>query len=139
MLSRRLKGLLLEGLQVLRTQGVIAFAQRSVLILRYKLFPPTYERWVARYDTLTKSERDKLRADVARSELRVLISVLMPLKNINDLDEIRATLGSLQRQVYSHWELCICLETSLNNDIRNEIRKQAREEPRLRLAINNDD
>jgi GT2 family glycosyltransferase len=137
MLNRRWKDLILGGLHVLRTQGTKEFAYRSVLALRRRLQPPTYERWISRYDTLTNHTRAKLRADISRWDKRPLISVLMPVTNFRP-NELGAAIRSLTRQLYSNWELCVTSDASIGDDIKCEILEQARQESRLRLAISKD-
>lgn len=51
--SRHWKHLPLRALRVLHDEGSTTFARRSVAALHELMFPPTYDRWLSKYDTLT--------------------------------------------------------------------------------------
>ncbi|WP_209423778.1 glycosyltransferase family 2 protein [Melaminivora jejuensis] len=58
----------------------------------------------------------------------------MPVYGPQDDDLLRA-IASVRAQVYPHWELCICDDTSPDERTRELLRAQAAEEPRIRLAF----
>jgi GT2 family glycosyltransferase len=70
-----------------------------------------YDEWVRRYDTLSRSDRDKIRAHVSRLDRTPLISVVMPVYETPEW-ALRGAIESIRRQLYPHWELCIADDAS---------------------------
>src|SRR5262245_12850810 len=132
--ARRWRSLPLRALRVLRTRGPREFVSRSAAALRRLLFPPTYQRWISLYDTLTEPARAGIRADITRWGARPLISVLMPVEPVQPV-QLRAAVRSLQKQLYSNWELCLASGARTSDDVGREARGQAQEERRLRAAF----
>ncbi|BBP44309.1 hypothetical protein THMIRHAT_20550 [Thiosulfativibrio zosterae] len=46
-----------------------------------------------------------------------LFSIIMPVYN-SDIGLLEAAIKSVQSQIYTHWELCICNDASTNEDIK---------------------
>jgi len=65
-----------------------------------------YSRWVAR-NTRNETELTELASEVSALAAQPLVSVLVPVFN-TDPRWLKAALESVRRQVYPHWELCIC-------------------------------
>ena len=65
-----------------------------------------YSSWIRAYDTITRSDRRRIRAHIRRFKTRPLISVLLPVFNI-EMQWLRRAIQSVHDQLYSDWELCI--------------------------------
>src|SRR5437588_778556 len=73
------------------------------------LASPSYSRWIAKYDRLTPHQRYQIGREVGRLRHAPLISVVIPAAGILPGD-LRRAVNSLNRQLYSRWELCLVLE-----------------------------
>ncbi|GAB2743039.1 hypothetical protein GCM10027019_23150 [Melaminivora jejuensis] len=93
-----------------------------------------YAAWVVAHDTLGAEELALLQRQYEQLSARPLISIIMPVYGPQDDDLLRA-IASVRAQVYPHWELCICDDTSPDERTRELLRAQAAEEPRIRLAF----
>ncbi len=69
-----------------------------------------YAKWVAAH-TMSPDDLSAVAADVARLPLQPLISIVTPVYN-TDPRWLRACVESVRRQVYPHWELCLCDDAS---------------------------
>ena len=58
-----------------------------------------------RNNRLRASDLARLQGEVSTFDLKPLVSILMPLPEPRRLER---TLDSVVRQIYPHWELCIC-------------------------------
>jgi len=128
------KDLLLRALRVLHDESPRTFARRSVAALRELMFPPTYDRWISKYDTLTETGRRRIRADMARWPTKPLISVVLPVYN-TDPRWLRTAIRSVQIQLYSNWELCISDDASTLEGVQASLLDFARHDPRIRVFL----
>ena len=94
----------------------------------------TYEKWIDSYDRID----DKIRADIAASiecmRNPPLISVIMAAYN-TPACFLEASIQSVQRQLYSHWELCIADDHSSDPEVRKIIRRYADKDSRIRYVF----
>jgi O-antigen biosynthesis protein len=132
--SRHWKDLPLRALRVLRDEGASTFARKSIAALHELMFPPTYDRWISKYDTFTETARRRIRADIARWPRRPLISVVMPVYN-TDPRWLRAAIRSVQTQLYSNWELCISDDASTLEGVQDLLLDFARRDSRIRVCL----
>ncbi len=132
--SRRWNDLPLRAFRVLHNEGPKAFARKSIAALHELLFPPTYDRWISRYDAVTKLARRRIRADLARWPMKPLISVIMPVYN-TDLRWLSAAIRSVQAQLYPNWELCISDDASTLEGTRGTLMDFAQRDPRIRMFL----
>src|SRR6266508_6580107 len=133
-IRHRWKDLPLRALRVLHEEGPKTFAKKSIMALRELMFPPTYDRWIARYDTLTERARRRVRAETARWPVRPLISVIMPVYN-TDPRWLGAAIRSVQAQPYSNWELCISDDASTLAGAQDTLLDFALRDPRIRVFL----
>lgn len=90
-----------------------------------------YRRWRKLY---AQPDRAAITADIARMASPPLISVVMP---VYDLDEpwLRAAIDSVRAQLYPHWELCIADDCSPKPHVRRVLEQYAREDSRIRVVF----
>jgi GT2 family glycosyltransferase len=93
-----------------------------------------YERWVALYDTLTDQDRVAIRERIERLPRRPLISVVMPVYNVDEI-WLRKAIDSVRRQLYPEWELCIADDTSPRPHIRRVLEEYSRLDSRIRVVF----
>lgn len=93
-----------------------------------------YADWVRRFATLEESDRERIRTALEAMPLRPRISILMPTYNTPALLLERA-VGSVQRQLYPDWELCIADDASTDTAVRETLRRLAGADARIRLCL----
>nr|WP_246732888.1 glycosyltransferase family 2 protein [Methylobacterium sp. BTF04] len=95
-----------------------------------------YGAWIARFDTLTAADRDRIGAEIAGWEAEgrapPLISVLMPVHDPAPR-VLEAALRSVRAQLYPHWELCIVDDASTDPAIPRLLARHAATESRIRV------
>lgn len=94
--------------------------------------PAIYREWIRLYDTLSDDDRAAIRAHIAGMSRKPLISVVMPVFNPHPsfLDQ---AIGSVRRQLYPDWELCIADDASTNRKIRAVIERHRTSDPRVKV------
>ena len=96
--------------------------------------PGSYEEWVRRYDTITRVERDALRAEAAWFPRPPLISILLPIFN-PQLDWLGEAIASVRAQTYPRWQLCMADDASTNPHVRPYLKQQAASDKRIKLVF----
>ena len=96
--------------------------------------PRDYPEWVRRYDTLDDRGRSAIARRAEALAAKPLISVLMPVFNPPErfLEE---AIGSVRRQLYPRWELCIADDASTKPGVRELLEKHARADRRIKVAF----
>ncbi|ARP84102.1 glycosyl transferase family 2 [Bordetella genomosp. 8] len=122
-----------------RRDGVAGIRQGLTFIStlvsgRSSLDRNNYEKWVARYDTVTDETRQALTAAVARMPLRPTISVLMPVYN-PDPKWLVAAIESVRKQIYPDWELCIADDASGDPRIRETLEQYRAKDARIKIVF----
>ena len=92
-----------------------------------------YVDWVARYDTPTDADLERLRARAALVENPPRFSVLVPVYETTEA-ALRAMLASVRRQTWPLWELCIADDGSVAPHVR-AVLEAAAADCRVKLAL----
>ena len=99
--------------------------------------PPAapYTEWIARFDTLSESDRRAIARHIERFPSRPTFSVIMPILPAN-ADWLGAGIESVQTQLYPATELCIALgpAASKSQPVRKLVADAAAADPRIRIA-----
>lgn len=95
-----------------------------------RIVPQDYMRWIASYDTLTDTDRQTIRTEVATLINPPLISVIMPAYN-TPARLLREAIHSVQAQLYPHWELCIADDASTTPHVAEILTEFAAADPRI--------
>jgi O-antigen biosynthesis protein len=90
-----------------------------------------YDRWVRKFDTLSQSDRDQIRAHIRYFKYRPLISVIMPVYETPQW-ALREAIDSVRQQLYPHWELCIADDASNAPHVTDVLRQAAAEDSRIK-------
>jgi glycosyltransferase involved in cell wall biosynthesis len=93
-----------------------------------------YDEWIARFDDLSTSDRVLIQAAIDIMAEKPLISVVMPVYNAPE-KWLRKAIGSLQRQLYGNWELCIGEDCSTDPAVRSLIEDLIREDSRIKATF----
>jgi GT2 family glycosyltransferase len=93
---------------------------------------PSYTLWIQTYDTLDEAARQRLRERVAAMADPPLISVILPIYN-TPIHFLTEAIGSIQNQIYTHWELCIVDDCSPDPTLAPAMEALAAQDPRIRF------
>ena len=93
-----------------------------------------YSRWIRRFDRLRVRDRAAIREASARLSYRPLISVLMPVYNTDERWLAKA-IGSVRKQLYTNWELCIADDASTDPTVGRVLRRFQSQEPRIKVVF----
>ena len=93
-----------------------------------------YQRWIREFDTITAGERAVMRNRLETFERRPLISVLMPVYNVDEA-WLRKAVESVLRQSYPDWELCIADDHSTKPHIRPILNAYAAADRRIKVVF----
>jgi GT2 family glycosyltransferase len=113
------------------------FFRKAGVLLRDLAFLRSYERWLARYDTLTQTDRQQLRHDISALPRTPIISVIMPVSGA-DWQSLQVTISSMRRQLYPYWELCLCADASVPEERCADLQELARHDARIRSVLRKD-
>jgi O-antigen biosynthesis protein len=95
---------------------------------------PSYDDWVARFDTLAPDDLERMKARVATLAAKPLISVVMPTYN-TPAAFLEAAIRSVLAQTYPFWELCIADDASTEPHVRAVLEAFAAADPRIKLTF----
>ena len=96
--------------------------------------PNDYAEWVRRYDTITDSDRTRIRHRIDRLREKPLISLVMPVFN-PPLSMLNEAIESVVNQLYPNWELCIADDASTDKSIGKALRRWAQKDPRIKTVF----
>lgn len=94
----------------------------------------TYQNWIDRFDTPTRSDAIALRRRLRALRRHPVISVLLPVYN-PELKILEAAITSIERQLYEHWELCIADDASTDPEVRPFLEGVAARDQRIKLIF----
>ena len=93
-----------------------------------------YNRWLRSFETLHRKERTAMRAQIDKFPHKPVISVLMPAYQAN-LSWLIEAIGSVQQQIYPHWQLCISDDASSDLAIRPMLERFAAQDRRINVKF----
>ena len=93
----------------------------------------SYREWVELYDSPRGSDRFALRRRLRGLKKHPVVSVILPVYN-PDLELLAAAVGSVERQLYDRWELCIADDASTDSRVRNFLQDAARRDARIKVV-----
>lgn len=94
----------------------------------------TYQRWIQKHDFLTDTDRQRIKTRIADFELKPLISVVMPVYNVDER-WLRLAIESVQKQLYPHWELCIADDCSPAPHVCRVLNEYATQDSRIKVVF----
>lgn len=93
-----------------------------------------YVAWSDLFFGLQEEDRALMRRHIGDFALKPLISVVMPVYNPEPAF-LEAAIGSVQAQLYPHWELCIADDASTRPEIAGILRRYQQEDSRIRVLF----
>lgn len=134
----RLKGVLLGIATKSKTAVSILFSAGPMELLRLtrmrnrKPLRYQYKRWLMN-NTLTPYDLDGLRGKAGSFAYQPLISILMPVYNVDRI-WLEKAVASVRNQVYGNWELCIVDDASPSPHVREALEDLGAGDPRIKIA-----
>jgi len=95
---------------------------------------PDYASWIERYDTLTPSERLKIKNAVLRMKEGPKFSVLMVLEEA-DQALLKRSIRSVQEQLYGRFVLCIICSAAIDSAVQALVGGLAAEDKRIKFKL----
>ena len=92
-----------------------------------------YNRWIAENDTLTDEDRERIRNHIQTFAAKPLISIVMPVYNIEER-WLRDAIDSVLIQLYPNWELCIADDCSPAPHIRKVLDEYKARDSRIKVV-----
>jgi GT2 family glycosyltransferase len=93
-----------------------------------------YQKWIRLYDTLTDKDRNEIRVCIEDFNYKPLISVLMPVYNVDE-KWLRLAIESVRKQIYTNWEFCIADDKSPKPHIRRVLEEYAALDSRFKIVF----
>lgn len=91
-----------------------------------------YEAW-RRRRLLTDAHRERINRQIGEMTEPPLISILMPVYNINE-HYLRQAIESVRRQIYPHWQLCITDDASPSPHVARVLAEYTALDPRIQVV-----
>lgn len=93
-----------------------------------------YQKWIDKYDVFTELEREDVVRAIGDFRAKPLISILMPVYNVEE-KWLRKAIESVLVQSYSHWEFCIADDRSPAPHIRRVLDEYAAADKRFKVVF----
>ncbi len=132
--ARTLPGLSLKLYRVWKQSGLKAVREKVREKLATQKRNHNYNTWVAKYDTLTETDRKAITARISKLTYQPLISIIMPVYNVDE-EWLRLGIESVCRQLYPHWELCIADDRSDRPHVRKVLEEYSSKDQRIRVVF----
>ncbi|NOT48750.1 MAG: glycosyltransferase [Acidobacteria bacterium] len=120
--------------KAVRTEGLNIVLHKVRRRIKKRLDAGTYRKWVGQFDTIAENERAEMRERAEALTQKHLISVLMPVYNVDE-KWLRKAIESVRAQIYPHWELCIADDNSTKSHIRPVLEEYAELDSRIKLVF----
>jgi len=92
-----------------------------------------YQKWILA-NRLTRSGRENLRREIGNFNKKILISVLLPVYNVEE-KWLRRCIESVTNQIYENWELCIADDCSPSPHVRKVLEEYAVRDARIKIVF----
>ena len=121
-----------KAMQAMQHGGFSALKNLLVDKIKRRLLE-NYYQWIREYDVLTDVDRELIKKRIAQMSYKPLISVVMPVYNI-DVRWLREAIKSVRNQLYSHWELCIADDASSKSEVKDVLKEHERLDSRIKVV-----
>ncbi len=129
-----LRGKIKKAIALWHESGFTGFRQYSFMTLINQREKLKYQKWIRKFDTLTAEKRRKIQQKIKLFKYRPLISILMPVYNVEE-KWLRLCIESVLRQLYENWEFCIADDYSLSPHIRRVLEEYAEKDSRVKIVF----
>jgi O-antigen biosynthesis protein len=116
--------------EIYRENGWHGVWQHSRMQIYYFREIRNYRRWISQ----NKLEQAKLPAQIAEFAHKPLISIILPVYNVEE-KWLRLCIESVLQQIYENWELCIADDKSPSPHIREILNEYAAKDERIKVIF----
>ena len=120
-------------IQLLKMNGWRGIAGRISYRLQEKLEKRKVERWLMHHGSLSNDERQNILSQIDKLSYKPLISIITPVYNVEE-KWLRLAIGSVLKQLYANWELCIAEDCSPSPHIREILQEYAARDKRIKIV-----
>ncbi len=121
-----------KGGVILFTKGPLTFMVRLKKNLRIHVsIQEQYKVWLKK-NVLSKKEIKKIKDELKTMKYRPLISIIMPVYNVDKI-WLEKAINSVLDQLYPHWELCAVDDCSTNNEARKVLESYKVKDKRIKI------
>src|SRR4051794_23930576 len=93
-----------------------------------------YARWFQQFEKLSDEDRGQIKQRIGQLKLQPLISIILPVYNIEDR-WLRLALDSVLNQLYPHWELCVVDDCSTRTNVRLTLAEYEKKDARIKVHL----
>jgi GT2 family glycosyltransferase len=108
--------------------GMKHSVRRAINAMRPHL---SYSRWIRHCEKRVDARRAAI--EIASFAWRPKVSIVMPVYN-TPIDLLDLAIGSVERQFYGDWELCICDDASANAEVPERLSYWAAKDSRIKVT-----
>lgn len=127
----------IRALEIWRAEGWSGIRDRLAEIHRIFRDERIYRKWVRKFGTLREKDRREIRQAIAGLTNKPLISVVLPIYNIEE-QWLRLCIESVLKQIYENWELCISDDCSTEPHIRTILNEYSSKDDRIKVVFRNE-
>ena len=106
-----------EGLKALLLIIVDIFTLNKELAPQIDTAKTEFTNWIDAFDTIKDSDRAAIKTKIKTFPYQPLVSIILPVYNTQE-PFLQLAIESVQKQLYSNWELCIADDGSTVRHIR---------------------
>lgn len=122
-----------KAVRIFREEGLRALFAKIAWRLEERRQAARFREWITLH-AIDHEERTAITGEIDRFSRRPLISVIVPVYNIDE-EWLRRCIGSVQRQLYTNWELCLADDCSPNPRVREVLAELASADPRIKTVF----
>ncbi len=132
--DRHISVYLKKAWRTARTDGLDVFYKKARRRIELYWDPQNYRKWIREHDTLSDEDCSDIRARITAFPSKPLISVLMPVYNVDEI-WLRKAIGSVHDQLYTNWELCVADDNSTKPHVRKVLEEYAANDRRVKVKF----
>ncbi|WP_242823797.1 glycosyltransferase [Sulfobacillus thermosulfidooxidans] len=129
---RKIKSASQKYLSVFQQQ-ILLTAKRKLGKLLRSTKHSDYQQWIHQFDSLGEVDRTLIRKHIEQFPFQPLISVIMPVFN-PEVEFLRQAIESVNRQIYTNWELCIADDASTNPEVKRVLEEYKSRDSRIKIV-----
>src|SRR5690606_7949336 len=129
-LRRRVK----TALNIFRGGGMRGLRRHWNKLARQRREDRAYQKWLELDGTIDDAKRANVREAVKVLAYEPLISISLPVYNIDER-WLRKCIGSVIRQIYANWELCVADDASTEPHIARVLNEFAASDGRIKVMF----
>src|SRR5215213_2402536 len=127
-----LKSKVREAIKIWKRSGSAGIAKRIAWNKKKAAERRAYARWLQLHGSPSEQQRSEMRSRTNEFASRPLISVLLPVYNVDE-KWLRLCIDSVLSQIYENWELCIADDHSSRPHVHRVLDEYAARDQRVKV------